>query len=216
MSTFEELLDLFLPTRCAVCRSRGASICSTCFAIQGWQPRQIRRGDLPGIVVSEYGPVERDLIKAFKENGQTALLPFLCKPMVPALHGLVSGVGNPLIVPIPSSRSNYLKRGFVPAALLAKKLNVLAQRPARVKQMLGFNRTVADQSQLDVKARHLNLFGSISASAGLSGRSIVLIDDIVTSGATVLEASRAASHSGAKVLGFLAFSETILKTQPET
>lgn len=170
---------------------------------------------MPGIVVSEYGAVERELIKAFKENGQSSLLSYLAKPMAPALRDLVLGVSKPLLVPIPSSRSNFLKRGFVPAKLLATKVNAMAQRPARVAELLTFNRNVADQSKLGVKARAQNVCGSILGGAALSGRAIVLIDDIVTSGATILEASRAATHAGAKVVGFLAFSETILKTQPE-
>lgn len=120
------------------------------------------------------------------------------------------------MVPMPSRPENFLKRGFVPAKLLAKKLNASAGRPAQVVDCLRFNRQVSDQSSLDVQARARNLAGSISASAAPAGRDVILLDDIVTSGATILEAARAIAEVGSTVIGFLAFSETILKSQPQT
>jgi ComF family protein len=176
----------------------------------------IFRDGLPGAVACDYGPAERDLIKSFKEKGQTSLIAYLAKPMVPALVEIAARSSRPLLVPIPSSASNFLKRGFIPAKMLAKKLNAMAGRPARVGNHLRFNRLVADQSNLDVQARSRNLACSISATSAICGRDVILVDDIVTSGATILEAARAATQAGASVIGFIAFSETILKTQPQT
>jgi ComF family protein len=216
VNAFDDLLDLLLPTGCALCAARGAPICEACQSSLEWQPRLILRDNLQGFVVSNYETVEQKLIHSFKEKGQTSLLAYLAKPLVPALVRLSQGVSRPLLVPIPSSDSNYLKRGFVPAKVFAHKLNSLAKRPARVADLLSFNRSVADQSQLDVLSRSLNLKGSMSGDQALAGRSVILIDDIVTSGATILEGARAAVSAGATVVGFLAFSETILKTGSKT
>jgi ComF family protein len=216
VNAFDELLNLLLPTGCALCAARGAPLCESCQSGLEWQPRSIFRDDLPGFVVSNYDTAEQKLIHSFKEKGQTSLLAYLAKPLVPALIRLSDEVSNPLLVPIPSSGSNYLKRGFVPAKVLAHKLNSLAKRPAKVADLLHFNRLVSDQSQLDGISRCLNLEGSISGSQAFAGRSVILIDDIVTTGATILEGARAATNAGATVLGFLAFSETILKTGSKT
>ena len=216
MSAFDELLDLLIPTPCGLCGLRGSPLCSACLAERNWYPRAINRDCLPGAVASVYGSAEGQLIQAFKEKGQTSLLPFLALPLARPLCAFASGIDRPLLVPIPSSKSNYLKRGFVPAKLFAKKLNRVAGHPAHVADELRFNRIVADQSSLDVRSRALNLAGSMSGGTGLSVRQVILIDDIVTSGATILEAARAATEAGATVIGFLAFSETILKTQPQT
>lgn len=216
MNAFDDLLNLLLPTGCALCAARGAPICEVCQSSLEWQPRFIFRDELPGVVVSNYETVEQKLIHSFKEKGQTSLLAYLAKPLVPALVRLSQGVSHPLLVPIPSRGSNYLKRGFVPAKVFAQKLNSMAKRPATFADLLSFNRSVADQSQLDVLSRSLNLKGSMSGDQALAGRSVILIDDIVTSGATILEGARAAVSAGATVVGFLAFSETILKTASKT
>jgi predicted amidophosphoribosyltransferase len=46
----------------------------------------------------------------------------------------------------------------------------------------------------------------------VAGRQVIIFDDVVTTGATILEASRAVTAAGGNVIGFLAFAETILKT----
>jgi ComF family protein len=216
MSAFEDLLNLLLPTRCALCSTMGAPICSGCLGKLDWRPRVIRREGLEGAIAADYGPHQRTLIKAFKENGQTSLASYLARPMVPLLKTVAIEASSPLLVPIPSSRANHLKRGFSPAKVLAKKLNGLAGRTGRVLDGLFFNRIVQDQSQLDSEARALNLAGSMTGEVWLDGRSVILVDDIVTTGATILEAARAVTEVGGRVIGFLAFAETILKTQSKT
>lgn len=216
VSAFDDLLDLLLPARCALCPTMGSPICPGCLGKLDWQARVINRDGLPGQVAANYGPNERALIKAFKEHGQTSLVSFLARPMVPLLHSLTGEVGLPLVVPIPSGRANFLKRGFAPAKVLAKRVNRVAGHPARVVQGLAFNREVLDQSTLDADARARNLVGSMTGRVWLAGRSVILVDDIVTTGATILEAARAVTEVGGRVVGFLAFSETILKTQSKT
>ncbi len=48
------------------------------------------------------------------------------------------------------------------------------------------------------------------------GRQVILFDDIVTTGSTMLESARAVTMAGGKVIGFLAFAETILKTRSKS
>jgi ComF family protein len=216
MSALEDLLNLVLPAPCALCGSLGAPICAPCHSVLDWAVRETSRDGLLGQVASSYGPSEKALVTAFKEKGHTSLAPF----MVSALAGVIEDVArwqaDLLLVPVPSSSANYLKRGFSPALILAKRLNSAAGRPARVFDGLRFSRTVYDQSRLDLGHRFANLQGSMAAKTYLSNRNVVLVDDVVTTGATILEAARAATQIGANVIGFFAFSETILKTQSKT
>lgn len=216
MSAFQDLLDLLLPTKCVLCSALGSPICSNCRPKIITKSRVVTRGHLQGVAVSEYGAVEHDLLKSFKEKGQTGVLSVLAAALATPLSQAAENVGDALLVPMPSSRANYLKRGYEPAKLMARKANALAGYPCRVVSALSFQRVVEDQAGLNARARHSNLAGSMSANRAVNGRHVILFDDIVTTGATILEGARAVSKSGGEVLGFLTFSETILKTQTKT
>ena len=82
----------------------------------------------------------------------------------------------------------------------------------RVKAALRFVKVVLDQSGLSIEQRKSNLSGSMQASRDVLGQRVILLDDVVTTGATLLEAARAIAAAGGEVVGFLTFSETILKT----
>jgi predicted amidophosphoribosyltransferase len=75
---------------------------------------------------------------------------------------------------------------------------------------------VEDQARLDSDARRKNLVESMLADSRVAGRHIVLFDDVVTTGSTILEAGRAVASAGGILVGFLAFAETILKTPSKT
>ncbi len=97
--------------------------------------------------------------------------------------------------------------------ILARQLNRATGSSLRVKAALRFERSVADQAALSVEQRSSNLVGSMVASAVVSGQRVILIDDVVTTGTTLIEAARAIAEAGGEVVGFLTFSETILKTR---
>jgi predicted amidophosphoribosyltransferase len=153
------------------------------------------------------------LLHALKESGQTSLVSLLAKPMAPLLSELCNQIERPILMPVPSSKQNYLARGFTPAKVLASHVNRQAHHPCRLIEGLRFVRRVQDQSGLDAIMRRMNLDGSMVASRRLSGAKVILLDDIVTTGSTMAEAARAIEEGGGQVVGFLAFAETILKTQ---
>ena len=216
MNLFDYLLDLLLPCRCVICRSTGLALCQNCAGQLTPSARAVTRFDLHGWASSDYGTSEKVLIKAFKEDGITALAPMLARLMKPAFQCLRDEIPTQIddvwLVPAPSSQANFRKRGYLPSLILARQLNRATGRALTVKAALRFERSVADQSGLSVEQRSSNLVGSMVASASVSGRRVILIDDVVTTGATLIEAARAIAEAGGEVVGFLTFSETILKT----
>ena len=215
MKAIDELLDLLLPTRCALCSALGSAICDECAGKFEFQPRALTRGDLSGWVVTSFGLPEQQVIHAFKENGQTSLVRFLAHPMAMALRVLAVGVDSALLVPVPSSVENYKKRGFKPTKLLAKRVCRLGGQGFLVADALSFRRKVQDQAHLDSDSRRKNLSESMAADSRVAGRYVILFDDVVTTGSTLLEAGRAVASAGGILVGFLAFAETILKTPPK-
>jgi predicted amidophosphoribosyltransferase len=109
-----------------------------------------------------------------------------------------------LLVPVPSAASTQRERGHDPVGGMARMV-VRQLRPAGlhlgVAAVLRQRRAVADQAGLDVVARRANLIGALTVAnpAKVRGRRVVIVDDIVTTGATALEAARALTVAGALV-----------------
>lgn len=212
MRVIDELLDLLVPTRCALCDLLGSALCGTCVGDLVLEERAVKRDHLPGVVASSYGTKEQKLLHAFKENGQTSLTGFIAAPMAALLTRMAENAESPILVPVPSSRENYKKRGYMPTVLLAKRICREAEQGSFVVDSLRFRRSVVDQASLSSESRRANLAGSMLSDTRVAGRTVVLFDDVITTGSTILEANRAVTEAGGVVLGFLGFAETILKT----
>jgi ComF family protein len=205
---FDELLNLLLPTNCAICKRIGAPVCPTCAEIFPAAPRSTWRGNLKGLAVCDYGDQSIKLIRAFKEVGQTSVGKFIA----PQMGALLAGWTGHLVA-VPSSRANLIKRGYSPALLLTRRVAKAAGMP--MIGALRFSRAVADQAGLGIDARRQNLEGSMVAGSEVSGKQVILVDDVVTTGATLHEAARAVTLAGGEVVGFITFAETLLKIDHE-
>ena len=220
----EALLDLLLPTDCSICGFVGPVLCVECIAKLSIRERPVSRGVVHGWAVTDYNETAATLVHQFKENQRSSLAKYLAGPML----GPLLSLGEPLafgklpwvdlssllLVPLPSRRANTQKRGFSPAEEVAKALRRLCPTGKKplVFNGLKFARGVADQASLNVSGRRANLTGSMVASRFLVGRTVLLIDDVVTSGATIQEAARALNEAGVAEVRFLVFAETLLKT----
>ncbi len=200
-----QLLETLLPSTCVACRKVGRTICDNCLSELEAQPRSVDRG-IKGWSAIDYSKTATSAINAFKEHGRTALLGEFCK-----LLDTISLPENAILVGLPSSATATRKRGFVPAEILADRL--ARRRSVRSAHALVFSRKIADQALLSREQRETNLAGSMLAKP-LSGP-VVLVDDVVTTGASMREAARAMAVAGNQVTGFITIAETILKTDAE-
>ncbi|MEW1779207.1 ComF family protein [Streptomyces sp. NPDC086777] len=103
-----------------------------------------------------------------------------------------------LLVPVPSAPWAVRARGHDPVRRIALAAAAELRRagvPARVVPVLRQRRAVADQSELNARQRYANLAGALEVTAGgarlLAGGRVFLVDDLVTTGATLAEAARA-------------------------
>jgi len=213
VTPFEELLNLLLPTPCCGCKRLGVILCENCHDALVGAPRKVVRGNLAGWAFCDFGDQVSKVLHAFKEDGQTRVSATLAAKMSPLLANFSLAeldAKSVVLVSVPSRSSSFVKRGFVPAQVLAKQL--AKQSGLRSVAALKFFRPVDDQAGLGLSDRRTNLVESMRAKFSLQGYVVLIIDDIVTTGATILEARRALEKAGAQVVGFLAFAETILKT----
>ena len=210
MNLVEELLNILMPARCVWCRDLGSVICQACASKLKLTPRPISRLELHGFAIHEYSDAIATLIHEYKENLQFSLAKNIAEAMLPAISNF--DLANIALVPIPSKKSSFAKRGFNPAELLARQIVKLAARELKVlipvSRCLRIHRAVDDQAALSGESRRTNLIGSMKIQGFPTGVSAVLIDDVITTGSTLREASRCLTEAGVTVQGFLTFAET--------
>lgn len=209
----DELLDLLLPVRCLRCAKPPSVLCGNCGAVIAGPGGQVTRGSLQGWSVAAYDAEIAALINHFKENGVTALAKYFGAAMANNIAANVSEADY-LVAP-PSRPQASIRRGYQPAALLAKALAKQLRahgRPVRIiNNALALGVDIADQSGLGAQARFANLAGTMRVRVPVIGKSVILVDDIVTTGATLLECKRALESAGATVKFFSTFAETKAK-----
>lgn len=207
-----DLLDLVLPRDCAGCGAAGATLCGRCAdrlrrPAFSHRPTPAPAGLPPLSAVAAYdGPV-RSVLLAHKERGRVAL----AVPLGEALAAAVRPYGpGAVLVPVPSAAAVVRARGHDHARRLAAvAARRLGQRTAAV---LVQSRPVQDQAGLGAAARARNLHGALVARRRLDGVDVVVVDDLVTTGATVVEAARALTAAGARVRGAAAVAVTLRRT----
>lgn len=214
-----EALALILPIDCAGCERGGVALCDCCRAALA--PR-VRRRPVTGFAVHAGlvfdGPRAR-AIRAFKEEGRTGL----ARPLGVALRaaalraaaeagrdGRATGAAAHgwTTVCVPSSRAAMRRRGFRPVEMLASRAGL---HPAR---LLVPARAAGDQRGLDRAARRRNVAGSMRARE-VRGRAILLLDDVVTTGATLAEARQVLLDCGASIVAVAALAATPRRDEAE-
>ncbi len=234
--SFAPLIDLVYPPRCPACGDAIAQqlgLCAACWdqLVIPADPacalcqRPFRDGVLQtgaicapcmasppvhdGIAAGTlYNDTSRKLILAFKHGRRIALAPMLARLIAARLPV----EGDRLIVPVPLHRWRLWRRGYNQAALLGRELAKLGHGRILVD---GLRRTKATPSLggMGAKARARALSGAISVSSSkaleISGRHIVLVDDVLTSGATSGACVRALKKAGAAQVTIACFARVL-------
>jgi ComF family protein len=194
--------SVLLPVTCAGCGVDDRGLCADCRRALEPSLRVVRLADGTAVTSAvRYEGVARRTILGFKEHGRTDVARALARPLAMAIVAATSGRVE--LVVVPSSRASFRRRGYDPIAVLVRKAGlgptagVLAPSEAR-----------SEQKSLGRQARAHNLAGSLRATTALDGRRFVLVDDVLTTGATLTEAARALRAAGAEVVSGATLADT--------
>lgn len=216
--------SLIFPATCGGCGARGQWLCDACLtslrpvrqptcrcgrpAAHGFVPgvRQVCHAchDWPAGLRSMqaaylFDGVLRSSIHRFKYRGERARGDYLGELLAAFAASAFSGPDGAfdLVVPVPLHRRRQRERGFNQAEVLARavaaRLNVPLSEELR--------RVVETRSQvgLDAEQRRVNVSDAFAcAGSGMVNRSVLIVDDVVTTGATLEAAARAALRAGAR------------------
>jgi competence protein ComFC len=222
------LLDLIFPKKCVVCRKHGSYLCERCFAFLSFDakslcllcnnptfnnlthPRCRRKQGIDGCFSA----------LVYNKTVQKLIFNFKYKPYLTDLKTVLSDLfyesiiqneqftkqiasGEWLMVPIPLSSSKLRKRGYNQAEILAKELS--KQFNFQMQDLLTRVRETKTQVGLTNLQRQLNVkdaFKLKTENVKLKTKNILLVDDVATTGSTLLEAAKILKRAGAnKVFG---------------
>ncbi|MFC0626642.1 ComF family protein [Kribbella deserti] len=208
--------DLVLGGVCAGCERPGVAVCADCRVVlrsrpyPAW-PDPAPAGLAPPTACTAYDGVVRSMLLAHKEHGRYQLTGPLGAALAGSVLGALSGAGGhraAWLCPVPSPRARIRARGHDPlrriAAAAARRLRREGY-DVRVAPALRVVRRPEDQAGLGAADRERNLAGAFETRSRwaerLTNQPVLIVDDVITSGATLTEACRALTAAGISPLG---------------
>jgi ComF family protein len=202
------ILDIALPPVCPGCGTEGDAICARCLpgvrarvALPAGTPLGLAEGPPDPLLqlewCSPFAGTTRRALHALKYAGERRLAAPLGEAV--AARWRHAGAGGDVLVAVPVHPARRRERGYDQAALIAAAAASALGLPWR--EALVRVRATAPQFQLDRRHRASNVREAFAvdtaARAAVVGRWVVLVDDVVTTGATLCEGARALLDAGA-------------------
>lgn len=194
------LKELLFPVHCFGCRAIGIEVCSKCRKF--WNPHFYVQTieELKIYSAIRYSPVARSILLGAKENSYAIADELMIDALLNCLHRLPSQVlRKATLIPIPGSKRAIRKRGRDFIFDLTKEVSLRSGVP--MVSGIYIERRLLDQSGLSAVDRKRNISGAFAFDKTVQkiDGEILLVDDLVTTGATLLEAKRALNKSGFSV-----------------
>jgi len=233
------LQQLLLPAECLLChallaeRDAGRIVCPVCR--HRWRPVRPPWCERCGQPEPHFGPCRlcagwpaalalvrsavwladgaREAVHALKYAG----LPRIAEDLADAMVGLLPAPGSPsqsppLLVPIPLAPKRLRERGYNQSEALARALSRRCSIP--MADVLVRSRETATQTALTPATRLANVAGAFRPGhrpgLNLPATSLVLVDDVFTTGATLAEAARALEQAGARTIYGITFGRAVI------
>jgi ComF family protein len=221
----QALLDVLFPPRCVACGEQGAFLCPACVESmpralpprcpQCWQPEW--RGETCGRCAQArpafegartlylfQGPV-REAVHALKYNHLSAL----ARPMAARMAVYLEAEALPVdtVVPVPLFGRRQRLRGYNQSALLAREVGRLLGLSLAEGGLARRRDTPPQARSVDAEARRRNVAGAfVGERRRVEGRRVLLIDDVMTTGATLDACAEALRQAGAASVWALTFA----------
>lgn len=209
-SFLKTLLDLVFPRHCLGCERRGESLCVSCLGSLKKATPKDKLNVSSALCYRD--PLVKKAIWSLKFKGVKSIAHPLARTLYDIMAEEISDATlfenfhDPLIIPIPLSAKRQRRRGFNQAERIAQEL--LKQNPRMATLRINILKRIKEtppQASLDRQKRIKNLIGCFAVidKSAVVGKNIILIDDVVTTGATLREARKVIKKAGARhILAF--------------
>lgn len=207
------LVDFVYPPRCPLCGAalaRQGGLCADCWGTLAFSEEPAENaGVMPVMAATLYNDTSRQLVLNLKHGRKIALAGLMGRLMAARLPDPLPDLPVPLLIPVPLHCWRLWHRGFNQAALLARELAQAGKGELLVDGLVRQTRTPS-LGGLGRAARAAALAGAITVSprhaARIAGRAVVVVDDVLTSGATTQACVRALDAAGAASIVIVCFA----------
>lgn len=232
---FKGLLNFIFPPHCPICKTRiqnANSLCANCFKNIRFisKPYCEKCGrpfefQIPGELLCgtcltkkqvfskaraafKYDDFSKHLILPFKHGDHIELTSLLTNMLAQAGNDLFPEID--ILIPVPLHRFRLMKRKYNQAALLAKSLSAYIHKPF-VTGVLRRVKSTQSQGHMKKAERKKNVSQAFSVKNNqkLIGKHVLLIDDVMTSGATLNECAKVLKKAGAKEVSYLTLARVL-------
>ena len=215
MRFLNTILDIVFPVKCILCDKAGADLCLKCLKDAPMAERESAKWIFP--LYDYRHPAIKKSLWLLKYKGKKRLAnvfaEIIHEKILEELSELsvLENFTEPILIPIPLSPKRYRERGFNQTELICRELIKINDIRQGINIKLENNillkpKDTEHQARIkDRRERLKNIAGSFSVknSDKIKGRNIILIDDILTTGATLSEAKKVLKQAGArKVIAF--------------
>jgi ComF family protein len=231
MSVFETAIGWLAPPECLVCGLEGAALCSNCitsgikpFGQRCWRCNSLSPlsqtcakcrafGPLKFVWIStNYSGPTQQLIRKYKfghlRAASTVLADVMAKTLLQTVDVNLIIKKQYLILPVPTTTSRIRERGFGHSELLAKSVahKIHAQYSNNLRRL---DQTRQLGSKREDRLMQLNNSFGIKQRRQIKGRNILLIDDVLTTGGTLISAAKFLKQAGAAQVSALVFAKRL-------
>lgn len=223
--TMANLLDFLFPKKCVVCKKIGQFLCDNCFSYLTFDTKSLclvcQKPSFDGLThpgcIKKYAIDGCFSVIPYNKTAQRLIYSFKYKPFVTSLRKIMGDLfyegliqnehfmwqltsGSWQVVPIPLYKAKLKKRGYnqseILADELAKKFNLkvppsLLIRTRNTKAQFGLNKEERKKNMQDAFRLNANCYTLVA-------KNVFLVDDLVTTGSTMLEAANILKRNGAK------------------
>lgn len=231
MSIIETAIGWLTPPQCVSCGDEGSALCNTCY-ISEIKPfvsvcwlcsapsrysktcsRCLALGSPDHVWIStSYGGVVKELVRIYKfKHLRAAALPMasiMTETFIRSGIGRLIPTADYLVVPVPTATSRKRERSFGHAELLARQVAIkLRLEKGNVLARLGQDRQVGSQRTTRLNQPKNKYY--VRRPARVRGRNILLIDDVITTGGTLIATTQALRAAGATRVDALVFAKRL-------
>ena len=200
-------LDLLFPPKCVGCGKEGAYLCDVCIAESPKAPDVSGEGLETIIAPFQMEGAAREVVHRLKYSG----LRVMAEPMGLAMgqHLQRHQIVPDLIVPVPLHRKRLRERGYNQAGLLATQVGKWMGVPVDSKGLARTSYTGPQARTVTREERQANVAGAFETRRDCTGLSVVVIDDVTTTGSTLEACAAALREAGASHVWGLTFAREV-------
>lgn len=225
MSALEVILNFIAPHDCLSCGNEGKALCNACVAELEVFPARCYRchsTSQSGMTCSScanftplssvrvrtvYRGIAKDALWRLKSSGARALATDIAR----SLSEIVPANSRAVLVPVPTATSRARQRGFDQTRLLCKAISRVTGIP-RDDGLARLGQTHQVGSSAELRQAQAKDMFRVRKPKTIKGACVILVDDVITTGATLESAAKELSRAGAKTIDAIVFAQAKLRS----